>query len=858
MSARQRVKFRLQEERYSCKEPPTQQSSSALLSSSSSSNNNNFMMPRQQQQQQQSAPRSVSTEEETAVTAAQRSTTSGGTSKSGDEGNSWRKPGKMYRARLVAQDDQEGGGGSGKSFRISNQCAIERYYQVADKVQYQFLNHPVDTKDEFIEAYLVGTRLCKFLSRVLPTHVDYFSNNPQLVDLRVDSQAQLAELLPYLDQLERVIDEDEHQAYISQILGTEAEGEADADAEVDQDIDGDVINTSNDDDWEDVEDEDDAHVQEPKMQENERLVEYQHQFQQPQQLKQQQQHQQQQQQHHQPQQQHQQSQQQHQQPKQQPPDLQKDSSCVNTTMTSYEWTANNPNESLDMDLILDGSNSLIDSFTGEDLLDQLPQQPAQPISLQRPLQSSLRPPQDQHQHAPPPIPPPKISPPPKTQTSRRSPSPSLRSSPSPPSSRKLESPAPSQRAAAVSWDTAWQRTALPQGSPKQQQQPEQPRHLQQSSPKQQQQPEPQRHAPVMVQENSQEDDSVWSRTATLQERVAALSPVRPLRNLHHEESSSQDSSLRQQQRRNRIAAAATSKSSSADSWAHIPDDEYEADYAHAAVEPNSDRAVDEWNLPYSATTPDWISVSSSADDTDDLASEWNMNLSTTSSAFHQTPLAATPAQMSPLPPPWGITKIKSRERRRRNPAPMTKLTPVKEFPSISELPSARPFKESSISNQIGREEDFVDHIATAFVDQDTDLLWDSKIERRWQRATRKPPRSKVGNHSFTSFTTLREGSPKSIIDMDNWKDDSREDVSKTAKEYGKQTLLLNKYKSSDMSMSVDSINVSTSAVTTRNQEMLRRLGEDPDDSESFVDNRALTRRGRALQPFKSCVKCLID
>jgi hypothetical protein len=513
---------------------------------------------------------------------------------------------------------------------------------------------------------------------------------------------------------------------------------------------------------------------------------------------------------------------------------------------------------------LDGSNSLIDSFTGEDLHDQRPQ--AQPTARHPPLQSSMRPPH--HQHAAPPAPP-KISPPPKTQKSRRSPSLSLRSSPTPStstsSSRNLESPAPFQRAAASTWDTAWQRTALQQSSPKQQQ-PEQPRHLQQSSPKQQpeqqrqQQQKPNRQSLVMVQD-SQEDDSVWSPTATLQERVAALSPVRAVAS---RDELSQDPSFRSKEHRTRNKAAATCKSS-ADSWAHIPDDEYKADYAEQVpVQANSNRAVDEWNLPYSATTPDWVSVSSSTD-TDDLGSEWNMNLSATSSAFHQKEVAptttstgatsSTPVHVSPLPS-RGINKIKNRERRRKNATPMTKLPPVKEFPSINDRPSARPAKESFISNQMRQEEDFVDHIATAFADQDTDLLWDSKIERRWQRATRKSPRSKVGNHSFTSFTTLREGSPKSIIDMDNWKGDSREEISRNAKEYGKQTLLFNEYKCSDVS--VDSINLSPGAPTTRKQESLRRLGEDPDESESFVDNRALTRRGRALQPFKSCVKCLLD
>jgi hypothetical protein len=88
-------------------------------------------------------------------------------------------------------------------------------------------------------------------------------------------------------------------------------------------------------------------------------------------------------------------------------------------------------------------------------------------------------------------------------------------------------------------------------------------------------------------------------------------------------------------------------------------------------------------------------------------------------------------------------------------------------------------------------------------------------------------------------------------------------IARNAKKYGKQTLLFDKYQSSDVRVASSSMNVPqqspmSSAPVLRKQESLRPLVEDPDDSESFVDNRALTRRGRALQPFKSCVKCLLD
>lgn len=43
----------------------------------------------------------------------------------------WRKPGKVLRERLVQEDEAHGG----KSFTLSPDCPIDRYYRVADKVR---------------------------------------------------------------------------------------------------------------------------------------------------------------------------------------------------------------------------------------------------------------------------------------------------------------------------------------------------------------------------------------------------------------------------------------------------------------------------------------------------------------------------------------------------------------------------------------------------------------------------------------------------------------------------------------------------------------------------------------------------
>ena len=80
----------------------------------------------------------------------------------------------------------------------------------------QFLHHPIDTKEELLEAYLVGVRLQKFLSLVLPKHQDYFSNDKKL--LRERSQEKLVELMEYLEPMARMIDEQEHEAFISRVI----------------------------------------------------------------------------------------------------------------------------------------------------------------------------------------------------------------------------------------------------------------------------------------------------------------------------------------------------------------------------------------------------------------------------------------------------------------------------------------------------------------------------------------------------------------------------------------------------------------------------------------------------------------
>ena len=64
------------------------------------------------------------------------------------------------------------------------------------------------------DTYLVGTRLSKFLSTVLPTHKDFHSTDPELAELRRQSHERWLSLSHYLEELALIIDEEEHNQFV--------------------------------------------------------------------------------------------------------------------------------------------------------------------------------------------------------------------------------------------------------------------------------------------------------------------------------------------------------------------------------------------------------------------------------------------------------------------------------------------------------------------------------------------------------------------------------------------------------------------------------------------------------------------
>jgi hypothetical protein len=159
------------------------------------------------QTERQISPNAVVNRDTTSISSSQESL------KKAEE---WRRPGKTFRNRIIAEDEKKGGGLANLSISRVKPASIIRYYDVANQVLDQFANHPIANRAELEKAYLLGTRLVKFLSTVLPTHPDYMLGATALE--RDQSHEQLLQLIQFLDQMARIIDEQEHSAYISRVL----------------------------------------------------------------------------------------------------------------------------------------------------------------------------------------------------------------------------------------------------------------------------------------------------------------------------------------------------------------------------------------------------------------------------------------------------------------------------------------------------------------------------------------------------------------------------------------------------------------------------------------------------------------
>eukprot|EP00978_Attheya_sp_CCMP212_P000639 scaffold1268_cov39-Attheya_sp.AAC.1 len=121
----------------------------------------------------------------------------------------WRKRGQEMRSQLVLDDEQAGG----STFVLNSDCSIDRYYAVAEQVLDQF-EQTFEAQENLTETYLVGNRLVKFMSTVLPTHKDYFSDKHELKKRRGHSQASLVQVHQMIERLAVIMDEEEWNRHI--------------------------------------------------------------------------------------------------------------------------------------------------------------------------------------------------------------------------------------------------------------------------------------------------------------------------------------------------------------------------------------------------------------------------------------------------------------------------------------------------------------------------------------------------------------------------------------------------------------------------------------------------------------------
>jgi hypothetical protein len=82
-----------------------------------------------------------------------------------DGGEQWRNHGKLFRARLLMKDEEMGG----NFFVLSNDCDIERYYEVADKVRQAVLVFDflcVGYNWMCCDSYLTQLRFARYLTGI--------------------------------------------------------------------------------------------------------------------------------------------------------------------------------------------------------------------------------------------------------------------------------------------------------------------------------------------------------------------------------------------------------------------------------------------------------------------------------------------------------------------------------------------------------------------------------------------------------------------------------------------------------------------------------------------------------------------
>lgn len=122
----------------------------------------------------------------------------------------------LGRLRLCEQGWRDSSRGSSSGYIVSHFRSHGQTPFSPTQVLEQFLEHAVDSREELIEAYLLGSRLVHFLDRILPTHPAY--NDATRAERRRQSQQQLQDLNKYLEQVAQLLDREEYALYVQTVL----------------------------------------------------------------------------------------------------------------------------------------------------------------------------------------------------------------------------------------------------------------------------------------------------------------------------------------------------------------------------------------------------------------------------------------------------------------------------------------------------------------------------------------------------------------------------------------------------------------------------------------------------------------
>jgi hypothetical protein len=124
---------------------------------------------------------------------------------------SWRKDGILKRNKLLKEDESNGG----CDFTIDRRSKLKNYFEIADRVLDQF-QKSYASQSTLEESYLMGNRLIKFLSIVLPTHENYYSKDPSIVKLRIKSQNDLSHVRSQMEDIALMLDHKIYQEVMDQ------------------------------------------------------------------------------------------------------------------------------------------------------------------------------------------------------------------------------------------------------------------------------------------------------------------------------------------------------------------------------------------------------------------------------------------------------------------------------------------------------------------------------------------------------------------------------------------------------------------------------------------------------------------